>query len=85
MRTITTALGALTFALGLAAPAGAQDRPSRELAPDVNYVFDDHEVGGGRYLPDGTVIHPRLRGPRTSLVRPRVHFVPEMLTSVENL
>lgn len=87
MRTIVTTLSALTLMLALAATAGAQDRPGRqaEIAPDTNFVFEDHEVDGGRYQLDEGRVFGRHRGQRTTLVRPRVHFVPEMLKSVENL
>lgn len=81
MRTIVMAL-ALSFPLA----ASAQDRPApREPAPDVSYDFGDHEVDGGRYEPDGRRIHLFGGHGRTSLVRPRVHFVPELLKSVERL
>jgi hypothetical protein len=77
---------ALFLTVPLAATAAAQDRPAPGQQPaDLNYVFEDHDVDGGRYQPQDTLIHWRPRGPRHSLVRPRVHFVPELLHSVERL
>lgn len=87
MRTIVTTLSALTFMLALAATAGAQDRPGRraDIAPDTNFTFEDDLVEGGRHQDEGSVIFDRRPGRRSTLVRPRVHFIPEMLKSVENL
>jgi len=75
---------ALGLTLALAAPAAAQDR-SDELAADVNYDFEDHDIEGTYQSPMESLIHIRDRAGRTSLIRPRVHFVPEMLKSVERL
>lgn len=87
MRTFVTTLSALTLMLALAATAGAQDRPGRpvDIAPDTSFTFDDDLVEGGRYTQEGVRVDSRGRALRTTLVRPRVHFVPEMLKSVENL
>ncbi len=81
MRTIVTTLSALALTIALAASAAAQDRP----APDTNFTFDDDDVLGTRVTPDGDPIVVRNRGRRESLVRPRVHFVPELLESVERI
>lgn len=82
MRTLVIAL---FLSVPLAATAAAQDRPAPSQAPDISYEFDDHGVDGGRYVPEDTLITWRARAIRTSLVRPRVHFVPELLKSVERL
>lgn len=82
MRTLVIAL---FLSVPLAATAAAQDRPAPSQAPDISYEFDEHGVDGGRYVPTGTRV---LAGGITihrSLVRPRVHFVPELLKSVERL
>jgi len=78
---IAAALG-LTFAL--AAPAAAQDRPD-ELAADVNYDFEDDDVAGTYRSPLGEQLIVRTGAGHTSLIRPRAHFIPEMLKSVERL
>ena len=75
-------LAALTFTLALAGPVAAQDR---DLEPDVSYDFEDHAVEGGYRSPLGESIVVRRGMGRVSLVRPRVHFVPELLKSVERL
>lgn len=88
MRTIVTTLSALTLMLALAATAGAQDRPGRQadIAPDTSFDFEDDLVEGGTLGPMGTRVDGNgRRFVHRSLVRPRVHFVPEMLKSVENL
>lgn len=77
---------ALLLTAPLAAPAAAQDRPApAPPTPDTNYTFGDHDVEGGRFQHEGSLITWRQRGLRHSLVRPRVHFVPELLKSVERL
>lgn len=76
---------ALGLTLALAAPAAAQDRGEREMAPDVNYDFDDDDVEGTYRSPLGESLVVRTGAGHTSLIRPRAHFVPEMLKSVERL
>lgn len=86
MRTITTTLTALALALALGGTAAAQDRrDASAAAPDAEFTFDDDEVLGGTVGPGGDRIRHLHRGPRHSLVRPRLHFVPEMLKSVESI
>jgi len=75
-------LAALTLTLALAGPAAAQDH---EIAPDTTFTFQDDVVEGGYDSPQGTLVSGHHRGPRQSLVRARVHFVPELLKSVERL
>lgn len=82
--TTTIRLATLALAVGLPFAAAAEDRLDGQ-APDVSYQFDDHAVDGGRYTPDGDSVTIRLRGSRSTLVRPRVHFVPELVRSVERL
>ena len=78
-KTMST-LAALTFTLALSSAAAAQD-----TAPDTNYTFEDHVVDGGYDSPEGTVVPGRTRHQRASLVRPRLHFVPELLKTIENI
>ena len=49
------------------------------------YEFDDDPLAAGGFGPNDATIHVRARAPRTTLIRPRTSFVPEMLKSVENL
>jgi hypothetical protein len=82
MRTIVTALSALSLMLALGASAAAQDR---DPAPDATYTFGDDDVLGTRVDPTTEVLLVRQPGQRESLVRPRLHFVPELLESIERL
>jgi hypothetical protein len=84
MRTITTPFAAFALALALGGTAAAQDRGAA-TAPDTEFTFEDDEVLGGTVGPEESRVQLRGRGPRHSLVRPRLHFVPEMLKSVETL
>lgn len=62
---------------------------SQALAQDganvTSYDFEDDLVTGDLVRPDGELLGGRPRGKRTSLIRIREHFVPEMLKSVEDL
>lgn len=51
----------------------------------TDYRFDDDQVFGEHPNPDGEVLRVRTRDQRESLIRARMHFVPELLKSVENL
>lgn len=73
----SAASGASTSA---AAPAEGA-KPARE----TTYDFEDDLVTGDLVRPDGELLNVRRRGQRSSLIRIREHFVPEMLKSVENL
>ena len=81
-------LGALTL---VAVPALAQDAPAggggggEGGAGTTTYDFEDDLVTGDLVRPDGELLNVRRRGSRSSLIRIREHFIPEMLKSVENL
>ncbi|MFK7985319.1 MAG: hypothetical protein AB8I08_04745 [Sandaracinaceae bacterium] len=79
------ALAALSVSLLPVGLASAQDAHVDVPAPDVNYVFDDHELDGTYQRPNGTRIDLRTRGARQSLIRTRAHFVPELTLSIERL
>jgi hypothetical protein len=49
------------------------------------YTFDDDPLNAGGFGPGDATIRVRPRAARTTLIRPRTSFVPEMLRSVENL
>ena len=75
---------AMMAALGfgtIAAPANAQDAGGEA----TTYDFDDDLVAGDLVRPDGELLNVRRRGRRSSLIRVREHFIPEMLKSVEDL
>jgi hypothetical protein len=74
----------LTAALVLPAlTASAQDAAGQPEA--TTYDFDDDLVTGDLVRPDGEQLVVRRRGRRGTLIRPREHFIPEMLKSVEDL
>ncbi len=49
------------------------------------YEFDDDPLSAGGFGPNDATIRVRPRAARTTLIRPRIQFVDEMLKSVENL
>jgi hypothetical protein len=80
------------IAIGLAAfvltPAlFAQDaKPAEGGGGDgYGYEFDDDPLNAGGFGPNDATIRVRPKAARTTLIRPRTSFVPEMLKSVENI
>ena len=49
------------------------------------YEFSDDPLSAGGFGPSDATIRVRPGPVRTTLIRPRTSFVPEMLKSVENL
>ena len=49
------------------------------------YEFSDDPLSAGGFDPNDATIRVRPGPVRTTLIRPRTSFVPEMLKSVENL
>ena len=78
------ALAAITL---VSSAALAQDAPRRatDPAPPMEYTFGDHRVDGGGSGPEMSGINVRVRTRRETLIRPRLHYVNEMLKSVETL
>jgi hypothetical protein len=76
IRVVAVALG-IGVLLG-AASASAQDE-------GYGYEFDDDPLNAGGFGPNDATIRVRPTAARTTLIRPRTSFVPEMLKSVENL
>ena len=75
------ALVILGAAMLVVAPVSAQDGGG----DTTTYDFEDDLVTGDLVRPDGEMLNVRRRGSRSSLIRIREHFIPEMLKSVENL
>jgi len=80
-------VGLTAFAIGSAvfvssALVLAQDKKDDE---GYGYSFDDDPLSAGGFGPNDATIRVRPRAARTTLIRPRTSFVPEMLKSVENL
>lgn len=73
--------------LMLASTAFAQDAAVKEDkgGEGYGYEFDDDPLSAGGFGPNDATIKVRPRAARTTLIRPRTHFIPEMLKSVENI
>jgi len=83
-RIVAISIGVAAFALSSAALAqdakGAGDKPD-----GYGYEFSDDPLNAGGFGPNDATIKVRPRAARTTLIRPRTTFVPEMLKSVENI
>ena len=66
------------------APAGAGGGGSGGNG-DYGYKFEDDPLSAGGFGPADATIRVRPGPVRTTLIRPRTSFVPEMLKSVENI
>ena len=78
-------LGAAVFASSALSFAQAKDTAGGEGKEGYGYEFDDDPLNAGGFGPNDATIRVRPRAARTTLIRPRTSFVPEMLKSVENL
>ena len=72
------AAGGAAPAAGAAAAGGGKDE-------GYAYSFSDDPLSAGGFGPNDATIRVRPGPVRTTLIRPRTSFVPEMLKSVENL
>ncbi|HEY1693038.1 MAG TPA: hypothetical protein VGG39_12805 [Polyangiaceae bacterium] len=70
-----------------AAPAagGAAAGKDAGNGGDYGYKFEDDPLSAGGFGPADATIRVRPGPVRTTLIRPRTSFVPEMLKSVENI
>ena len=78
------AAGLMTM-VSLASAAVAQEVQETKSEDGYGYSFDDDPLNAGGFGPNDATIRVRARAARTTLIRPRTSFVPEMLKSVENL
>jgi hypothetical protein len=79
----TLALSTLLMASSAFAQAA---KPNGEgKAEGYGYEFSDDPLSAGGFGPNDATIRVRPGPVRTTLIRPRTSFVPEMLKSVENL
>jgi hypothetical protein len=73
------------------APAGAAPAAGGDASGgsggngDYGYKFEDDPLSAGGFGPADATIRVRPGPVRTTLIRPRTSFVPEMLKSVENI
>ena len=65
--------------------ASAQDTKGTDSKDGYGYEFKDDPLSAGGFGPNDATIRVRPGPVRTTLIRPRTSFVPEMLKSVENL
>lgn len=81
---VAVSFGLAAFALSSAALA--QDaKAGGEKGEGYGYEFSDDPLNAGGFGPNDATIKVRPRAARTTLIRPRTTFVPEMLKSVENI
>ena len=78
------------FAPSAFAQGGAGAKPAAaggggESKDGYGYEFSDDPLSAGGFGPNDATIRVRPGPVRTTLIRPRTSFVPEMLKSVENL
>ena len=78
------AVSVLVVASLMTAVAAAQVQ-EQKTDDGYGYSFDDDPLNAGGFGPNDATIRVRARAARTTLIRPRTSFVPEMLKSVENL
>jgi hypothetical protein len=89
VRIVSVAVGLAAFmASGAAFAQAAGDKPAGDKGDKgdgYGYEFDDDPLAAGGFGPNDATIRVRPRAARTTLIRPRIQFVDEMLKSVENL
>ncbi len=81
-------VSASAFAQAPAAGAGAAPAAGGgggDGKDGYGYEFSDDPLSAGGFGPNDATIRVRPGPVRTTLIRPRTSFVPEMLKSVENL
>jgi hypothetical protein len=80
--TLGTVLSLATSSFAQDAPAGGGNGGA---GGDYGYKFEDDPLSAGGFGPADATIRVRPGPVRTTLIRPRTSFVPEMLKSVENI
>jgi hypothetical protein len=86
MRRLTrwgTGVVAAALLSAIASSAMAQGKSKKDEG--YGYEFSDDPLNAGGFGPNDATIRVRPGPVRTTLIRPRTSFVPEMLKSVENL
>jgi hypothetical protein len=78
-------VSASAFAQAPAAGGGAAPAAGGDSKDGYGYEFSDDPLSAGGFGPNDATIRVRPGPVRTTLIRPRTSFVPEMLKSVENL
>ncbi len=82
----TIGFGLIAVALSVTSTSFAQGAPAATDSKDgYGYTFTDDPLDANGFGPNDATIRVRPKAVRTTLIRPRTSFVPEMLKSVENL
>ena len=71
--------------LGSSSVVFAQAAKSSDADGGYGYEFSDDPLNAGGFGPNDATIRVRPTAARTTLIRPRISFVQEMLKSVENI
>ncbi len=79
------AIAAFVLAPSAFAQGKAAAKEAKGGDDGYGYTFDDDPLNAGGFGPNDATIRVRPRAARTTLIRPRTSFVPEMLKSVENI
>lgn len=79
---LTSASASFAQQPGAGGGGGAKSTSDKE---GYGYEFSDDPLAAGGFGPNDATIRVRPGPVRTTLIRPRTSFVPEMLKSVENL
>jgi len=85
LRVRVVALGAFLSVSMLVSAAFAQGVKETSEGEGYGYQFEDDPLAAGGFGPNDATIKVRPKAARTTLIRPRTSFVPEMLKSVENI
>jgi hypothetical protein len=87
LRVRIVAVGAFLSASLFVSAAFAQAKETAGGGGDegYGYQFEDDPLAAGGFGPNDATIKVRPKAARTTLIRPRTSFVPEMLKSVENI
>jgi hypothetical protein len=89
-RKFSVSLAALTVGISILASSSvafAQAKSTEGGGGDggYGYEFSDDPLAAGGFGPNDATIRVRPTAARTTLIRPRISFVQEMLKSVENI
>ncbi|KYF54708.1 hypothetical protein BE08_16145 [Sorangium cellulosum] len=83
-QSLFSATAALLVLCATIPEAAAQDRTSPK-EENYSYTFSDDLLDASNRDAGGAVLQVRQPGRRDRLLRPRLHFIPEMLKSVESM
>jgi hypothetical protein len=82
---VLLSLSGKSYAQEAGGAAAATTAGGSGASGDYGYKFEDDPLAAGGFGPSDATIRVRPGPVRTTLIRPRTSFVPEMLKSVENI